>query len=86
MLTGIAHVNLTVPAGTLDQAAEFYANTLGMTRVEVPVLQRDTLAWYHLSPPPISIARPSSYLRLVIMLDARPYHSIHHPLAQPLPE
>lgn len=45
MLTGIAHVNLTVPPGTLDQANEFYGNTLGMHRVPVPHLQRDTLAW-----------------------------------------
>ncbi|KAF1349716.1 putative glyoxalase family protein [Delphinella strobiligena] len=50
MLTGLAHVNLTVPAGTLDQAAEFYANTLGMTRVEVPALQQDLLAWFDITP------------------------------------
>jgi catechol 2,3-dioxygenase-like lactoylglutathione lyase family enzyme len=46
MITGIAHVNLTVPAGTLEEAAEFYGNTLGFTRVPVPVLQKDSLAWY----------------------------------------
>lgn len=46
MLSGIAHVNLTVPPGTLDQAADFYSTTLGMTRVAVPALQKDTLAWY----------------------------------------
>ena len=45
MITGIAHVNLTVPPGTLDQAAEFYAGTLGFMRVPVPVLQKDSLAW-----------------------------------------
>lgn len=45
MLTGIAHVNLTVPAGTLDEAEAFYSNTLGMGRVPVPELQRDRLAW-----------------------------------------
>lgn len=45
MITGIAHVNLTVPAGTFSQAEAFYAGTLGMKRVPVPVLQRDTLAW-----------------------------------------
>jgi 4-hydroxyphenylpyruvate dioxygenase-like putative hemolysin len=44
-ITGIAHVNLTVPPGTLDQAAEFYGSTLGFTRVPVPVLQKETLAW-----------------------------------------
>lgn len=46
MITGIAHVNLTVPPGTLEQAAEFYGNTLGFTRIAVPVLQKDSLAWY----------------------------------------
>jgi catechol 2,3-dioxygenase-like lactoylglutathione lyase family enzyme len=46
MITGIAHVNLTVPPGTLEQAAEFYGNTLGFTRVAVPALQKDSLAWY----------------------------------------
>ncbi|GAB7346965.1 hypothetical protein MBLNU459_g2018t1 [Dothideomycetes sp. NU459] len=50
MLTGIAHVNLTVPAGTLDQAEEFYGKTLGMQRVPVPALQKDTLAWFDITP------------------------------------
>jgi hypothetical protein len=36
---------MTVPSGTLEQAAIFYAGTLGFTRVAVPVLQKDTLAW-----------------------------------------
>jgi catechol 2,3-dioxygenase-like lactoylglutathione lyase family enzyme len=45
MITGIAHVNLTVPPGTLEQAAAFYEGTLGFKRVAVPVLQRETLAW-----------------------------------------
>lgn len=45
-ITGIAHVNITVPAGTLEEAAAFYAGTLGFTRIAVPVLQKDTLAWY----------------------------------------
>jgi catechol-2,3-dioxygenase len=40
MLTGIAHVNLTVPTDTLDEAEAFYSNTLGMQRVPVPVLQK----------------------------------------------
>jgi hypothetical protein len=44
-ITGIAHVNLTVPPGTLDQAAAFYGSTLGFTRIPVPVLQKETLAW-----------------------------------------
>jgi catechol 2,3-dioxygenase-like lactoylglutathione lyase family enzyme len=46
MITGIAHVNLLVPEGTLDHAESFYGNTLGFTRVPVPVLQKGTLAWY----------------------------------------
>jgi catechol 2,3-dioxygenase-like lactoylglutathione lyase family enzyme len=46
MLTGIAHVNLTVPPDTLDQAEAFYSKTLGMQRVPVPALQKDRLAWY----------------------------------------
>ncbi|KAH8763867.1 hypothetical protein BGZ57DRAFT_549599 [Hyaloscypha finlandica] len=50
MIIGIAHVNLTVPPGTLEQAAEFYGNTLGFTRVAVPVLQKDTLAWFDITP------------------------------------
>jgi catechol 2,3-dioxygenase-like lactoylglutathione lyase family enzyme len=50
-ITGIAHVNLCVPPGTLEQAAEFYEGTLGFTRVPVPVLQKETLAWYVFSPP-----------------------------------
>jgi len=49
-ITGIAHVNLTVPPGTLDQAAAFYADTLGFTRVPVPVLQKETLAWFDITP------------------------------------
>jgi len=48
MITGIAHVNLTVPPGTLEHAAAFYADVLGFTRVAVPVLQKDELAWYEL--------------------------------------
>lgn len=46
MITGISHVNLTVPKGRLEHAAEFYEGTLGFTRVPVPVLQKDSLAWY----------------------------------------
>ena len=46
MITGIAHVNLTVPEGTLEQADAFYGQTLGMHRVAVPAMQKGTLAWY----------------------------------------
>jgi len=45
MITGIAHVNITVPPGTLDQADEFYGKTLGFQNVPVPHLQKGTLAW-----------------------------------------
>ncbi|KAH8593916.1 hypothetical protein B0O99DRAFT_514842 [Bisporella sp. PMI_857] len=50
MITGIAHVNLTVPPGTLEHAAAFYATTLGFTRIAVPVLQKDELAWFDITP------------------------------------
>jgi len=49
MLTGIAHINLTVPPGTLSAAAAFYSSTLGMTRVPVPAAQKDTLAWFNIA-------------------------------------
>ena len=45
MITGIAHVNLIVPPGTLDLAEAFYGDTLGMHRAIVPARQRDMLAW-----------------------------------------
>ncbi|KAJ9503976.1 hypothetical protein H2202_000032 [Exophiala xenobiotica] len=46
MISGFAHVNLTVPSGTLEQANEFYGTTLGLTSRPVPELQRGTLAWF----------------------------------------
>jgi catechol 2,3-dioxygenase-like lactoylglutathione lyase family enzyme len=46
MISGIAHINLTVPEGTLDQAAEFYGATLGLPSAPVPELQKGTLLWY----------------------------------------
>lgn len=46
MITALAHVNLLVPPGTLDQANEFYAGTLGLISTPVPQLQKGTLAWY----------------------------------------
>lgn len=48
-ITGLAHINLTVPAGTLAQAVEFYSGTLGLTPREVPHLQRETLAWFDIA-------------------------------------
>ncbi|RFU29529.1 hypothetical protein B7463_g6809, partial [Scytalidium lignicola] len=50
MITGIAHINLTVPVDTLQQAEEFYSQTLGLQPVPVPVLQKSTLAWFDITP------------------------------------
>ncbi|KAJ5612114.1 hypothetical protein N7510_005308 [Penicillium lagena] len=48
MITGIAHINLTVPADTLAQAEEFYGGTLQLQSTPVPELQRGTLAWFNI--------------------------------------
>jgi len=45
MISGLAHVNLTVPEGTMNLAEEFYGNTLGLKQIPVPSLQKDRLAW-----------------------------------------
>jgi hypothetical protein len=45
MITGISHVNLIVPPGTLHLADAFYGETLGMHRAPVPPRQKDMLAW-----------------------------------------
>lgn len=45
-ILSLAHVNLTIPAGTLAEAQEFYGTTLGLTPRPVPHLQRDSLAWF----------------------------------------
>jgi hypothetical protein len=45
-ITSIAHINLTVPPGTLSQAHAFYSTTLGLTPRPVPALQKDSLAWF----------------------------------------
>jgi hypothetical protein len=45
MITGIAHVNLIVPPGTLHLADAFYGDTLGMHRAPIPPRQKDKLAW-----------------------------------------
>ncbi|KAF9894837.1 hypothetical protein FE257_004458 [Aspergillus nanangensis] len=50
MITGIAHINLLVPPGTLDKAHEFYVGTLGFTAAPVPELQKGTLAWFNITP------------------------------------
>ena len=46
MITGLAHINLLVPPGTLEEANLFYTGTLGLTAVPVPPLQKETTAWY----------------------------------------
>jgi hypothetical protein len=45
LISGIAHVNLTVPEGTLHLADLFYRDTLGLVKVEVPKAQQNSLAW-----------------------------------------
>ncbi|KAJ5915519.1 hypothetical protein N7466_011452 [Penicillium verhagenii] len=46
MIQGIAHVNITVHPGTLDDAQEFYSSTLGLSPAPVPELQRGTILWF----------------------------------------
>lgn len=46
MITGLHHINLVIPPGQLPAANAFYGTTLGLTPRPVPVLQRDTLAWF----------------------------------------
>ena len=46
MITGLAHINLLVPSGTLDLVNEFYGDTLGLTPRAVPERQKGTLAWF----------------------------------------
>lgn len=45
MITGIAHVNLTVTPGTLEQAEEFYGKTLALSSAPVPQLQLGKILW-----------------------------------------
>ena len=46
LISGIAHVNLIVPADTLERATAFYAGTLGLAPRPVPHLQAHRLAWF----------------------------------------
>ncbi|KAH8690295.1 putative glyoxalase family protein [Talaromyces proteolyticus] len=48
MITGIHHVNLLVPEGTLDDANAFYGETLGLRPMPVPHLQRGKIAWFNI--------------------------------------
>lgn len=62
MITGIHHINLTVPEGTLDQATSFYADTLGLTPRPVPAAQVGRLAWFDIistsSSSPVATQQP----------------------------
>lgn len=49
MISGIAHINLIIPRGTLDQAKDFYGNTLGLKSRQVPELQKASLAWFDIA-------------------------------------
>ncbi|KAH8424220.1 hypothetical protein N8T08_010518 [Aspergillus melleus] len=49
MIAGLAHINLLVPPGTLEEANLFYTGTLGLTAVPVPPLQKETTAWFNIS-------------------------------------
>ncbi|KAI0812961.1 hypothetical protein GGR55DRAFT_638505 [Xylaria sp. FL0064] len=46
MITGLHHINLVVPPASLDHAAAFYGETLGLTPRAVPALQKGTLLWF----------------------------------------
>ncbi|WWD19472.1 hypothetical protein CI109_103932 [Kwoniella shandongensis] len=48
-ISSIAHINLTVPEGSLHLADAFYRDTLGLEKTEVPKAQQGTLAWYNIS-------------------------------------
>ncbi|GMK56333.1 hypothetical protein CspeluHIS016_0301730 [Cutaneotrichosporon spelunceum] len=53
--TGLQHVNLSVPAGTLPLAQEFYGTVLGLANDTVPHLQKDVLLWFRLGSGPQQI-------------------------------
>lgn len=46
LITGLHHINLTIPHGTLPQATSFYGTTLGLTPRPVPAAQTHELAWF----------------------------------------
>jgi len=50
LISGIAHINLIVPAGGLSAAQEFYSGTLGLTSVPVPKASVGKLAWFDITP------------------------------------
>jgi len=48
MISGLHHINLTVPSGTLSDANAFYGDTLGLTPRDVPSHMKGFLAWFDL--------------------------------------
>ncbi|KAK4542350.1 hypothetical protein LTR36_006806 [Oleoguttula mirabilis] len=49
MISGLAHINLLVPPGTLAHAETFYGETLGLTPRPVPKMQKDSLRWFDIA-------------------------------------
>ncbi|RMD43404.1 hypothetical protein DV735_g1723, partial [Chaetothyriales sp. CBS 134920] len=49
MITGLHHVNLLVPSGTLDLANQFYGTVLGLKPRPVPSSQAHRVAWYDIA-------------------------------------
>ncbi|KAK1830422.1 hypothetical protein QBC39DRAFT_112388 [Podospora conica] len=49
MITGLHHVNILVPPGTLPLAHAFYGTTLLLTPVPVPSAQTASLAWFNIA-------------------------------------
>ena len=46
LITGLAHINILVPAETLPLARAFYGETLGLTPRDVPSHRKHDLAWF----------------------------------------
>lgn len=46
LITGLHHINLTIPHGSLHHATSFYGTTLGLTPRPVPAAQTHELAWF----------------------------------------
>ncbi|KAK0750045.1 hypothetical protein B0T18DRAFT_408107 [Schizothecium vesticola] len=49
MITGLHHVNILVPPGTLPHATLFYGTTLALTSTPVPAAQTHSLAWFNIA-------------------------------------
>jgi catechol 2,3-dioxygenase-like lactoylglutathione lyase family enzyme len=48
MITGLSHINLLVPPGTLPLANTFYSETLGLRPRPVPAHRVHDLAWFEI--------------------------------------